>query len=145
MNRVAAPISPELAPEAPTSGMKSIGDSAQWARAAAIRGDGHEDEKSRRAEAARDRRAEGEQPDGVEQDMRPGPVQEGVGQDRPNLRAAAERLQLTHGPNLIESGGIGIGADQKVDCARGPERNGQSSGRESEFTQNKVLNLGRQG
>ena len=36
MNRVAAPISPESAPEAPISGMKSIGVSAQWASAAAI-------------------------------------------------------------------------------------------------------------
>ena len=36
MNRVAAPISPESAPEAPISGMKSIGASAQCASAAAI-------------------------------------------------------------------------------------------------------------
>ena len=49
-------------------------------------GEGEEGEKARRAEPPRDRRAEGDKPDRIEQHVRPRAVHERVSQQRPRLR-----------------------------------------------------------
>ena len=47
--------------------------------------------------------------------MRPRPVQEGVGDERPGLRPAAERVQVAHRAGLIERIRVGTGANEEVD------------------------------
>ena len=142
MNRVAAPISPESAPEAPMSGANSIGALAHWASALTIAVDGHEHQKSRCAKTARHGRPESDEPDRVEEDMRPRAVEEGVGQQGPEFRTAAQGMQVAHRAHLLERGRIRLRPEQKLDRLRRPERDCQSPRNEGEIVDDKVLNAG---
>ena len=99
----------------------------------------HEDQKPHRAEAPRDRRPEGYEPDGVEQDVRPRAVQKGVGQERPQHCSAAHRAQFPHRLRLLERGGVGFRADQEGDRPCRPVGNGQPPGHESQVANDEIL------
>ena len=82
---------PEIAAEAPITGACSPGWRGQVRGRARRRRHREENQKARRAEAACHRAAEWQEPDGVETIMRPVGMQQRVGDEGPDLRAASRR------------------------------------------------------
>ena len=139
MNRVTAPMSPDTAARGPDERGEIHWRAHPMRERAEDRGHGHEDEKPHRPEAAGDRRTEGDEPNGVEQDMRPRAVKEGVSQQRPWFGAAAQRTKISHCARLLEGGRVGVGPDEQVDCARRPEGDRQPARHESEVADDEIL------
>ena len=89
-------MKPEIAAEAPTIGTNFAAMRPQMRGSSRRRRHGERMQKSHRAEAARDRRAERQQPDRVEPEMRPVAVDQRVGDEGPDVRAepAGKRAAL---------------------------------------------------
>ena len=99
----------------------------------------HEQKKPRRAEPARDRRSERDQPDAIQQHMRPRPVHKGVGQHRPRLGAAAQHLQFPDLSRLLERGRVGVRPLEQIDQPIRPDGDGQPAWNEGVIPDDPVL------
>ena len=109
------------------------------------RGRGEQAEETRRAEPARDRRTEGDDPDGVQADMNPRTVHERVGKQRPYLCAALKLgEEFANEPRLTQRFRIDIGARQQVVDALGPKRQRQSRWNEGDLIDDRVIDLRQQ-
>ena len=99
----------------------------------------HEQEKPRRAEPARDWRPEGAQPDAIQQNVSPGPVQKGVGQRRPWLRAADQHMQFPDLTRLLQRGRIPVHPAEQIDQPIRPDGDGQPARNERVIPDDPVL------
>ena len=80
--RNAAPISPEMAPEAPTTRIRTAAVDGKIEQGAGNAGKQEEGEEAQRIGAPRDRRAEGQQPGRVDEEVREVAVHELVRHER---------------------------------------------------------------
>ena len=111
------------------------------AERAAQRRHGQEDQEARRAEPPRHRRPEGQQPDRVQDEVRPAAVQQRVGDQRPGLGGAAPHQLPREAEALHQVGVAGIrgqplrqGRD-RVD----PEQRREAGREEGQFVNESVL------
>ena len=110
---------------------------AQWVRAPAIAVAANNAETGR-AETARDRRTEGDDPDRIQADVHPGAMQEGVSQQRPEVRPGVLQIEIARHPDLLEGVWIEIDARHQIDEAPGPDQQGQPARREGELIDKRV-------
>ncbi len=99
----------------------------------------HEQKKSRSAKAARNRRPERDQPDGVEQHVSPRAMHERVGQQRPGLRAPAQHMQFPDLPRLLQRRRVGVRPVDEIDEPIRPDGDGQAARNERIVPDDAVL------
>ena len=103
------------------------------------RGHRHEEQEPSRAEAARDRRPERDQPNRVEQDVGPRTVQKGISQKRPRLRAAAQHMQFPDLSRLLQRGRVGVHAVEQINQPIWPDGDGEPARNERVIPDDPVL------